>query len=44
MRETVFSLIKRTLDDAVPGRTWYGEFREIVLICAVPNIKRSLKP
>ena len=41
--ETVFSTIKRTLGDAVRARTWYGEFRELVLMCAVHNIKRSLK-
>jgi len=43
MCETVFSTIKRTLGDAVRARTWYGEFRELVLICAVHNIKQSLK-
>jgi len=40
--ETVFSTIKRTLGDAVRARTWYGEFRELVLMCAVHNIKQSL--
>ena len=44
MCETVFSTIKRTLGDAVRARTWYGEFCELVLMCAVHNIKRSLKP
>jgi len=39
MCETVFSTIKRTLGDAVRARTWYGEFRELVLMCAVHNIK-----
>jgi len=43
MCETVFSTIKRTLGDAVRARTWYGEFRELVLMCAVHNIKQSLK-
>jgi len=28
----------------VRARTWYGEFRELVLMCAVHNIKQSLKP
>ncbi len=32
--ETVFSVIKRTLGDAVRARSWYREFREIVLMCA----------
>jgi IS5 family transposase len=27
----------------VRARTWYGEFRELVLMCAVHNIKQSLK-
>lgn len=43
MCETVFSTIKRTLSDAMRARTWYGQFREIVLICAVYNIKRATK-
>ena len=42
MCETVFSTIKRTLGDAVRARTWYGEFRELVLICAVHNIKHTV--
>jgi IS5 family transposase len=44
MCETVFSTIKRTLSDTVDARTWYSKFREFVLMCAVHNIKRSLKP
>ncbi|WP_284011778.1 IS5 family transposase [Haloarcula pelagica] len=44
MCETVFSTIKRTLGDAVRARTWYAEFREIILMCAVHNIKQSLTP
>ncbi len=43
MYETVFSPIKRTLYDAVRSRTWYGEFRELVLLCAVHNIKQAVK-
>jgi len=43
MCETVFSTIKRTLGDAVRARTWYGEFRELVLMCAVHNIKQAVK-
>jgi IS5 family transposase len=42
MSESVFSMIKRTLGDAVRARTWYGQFREIVLMCAVHNMKRAL--
>ena len=44
MCETVFSTVKRTLGDAVRARTWYGEFRELVLMCTVHNIEQSLKP
>ncbi len=43
MCETVFSSIKRTLGDAVRARTWYGEFRELVLMCAVHHIKQAVK-
>jgi IS5 family transposase len=43
MCKTVFSTIKRTLGDAVRARSWYGEFRELVLMCAVHKIKQSLK-
>jgi len=42
MCETVLSTIKRTLGDAVCARTWYGEFRELVLMCEVHNIKHML--
>ena len=43
MCETVFSTIKRTLSDAVRARTWFGEFRELVLMCVVYNIKQAAK-
>ncbi|RQG89381.1 IS5 family transposase [Natrarchaeobius chitinivorans] len=43
LSETVFSVIKRTLGDAVRARSWYREFREIVLMCVVYNIKRAVK-
>jgi IS5 family transposase len=43
LSETVFSVIKRTLGHAVRARAWYREFREIVLMCAVYNIKRAVK-
>ena len=42
LSETVFSSIKRTLGHAVRARAWYREFREIVLMCAVYNIKRAV--
>ncbi len=41
MCETVFSSIKRTHGDAVRARTWFREFRELVLKCVVHNIKRA---
>lgn len=40
--ETIFSVIKRTLGDAMRMRSWYREFREIILMCAVYNIKRAV--
>ncbi|ODR80831.1 transposase [Haladaptatus sp. W1] len=42
MCETVFSAIKRTHGVAVRARTWYREFRELVLKCVVYNIKRTV--
>ena len=42
LSESVFSTIKRTLGHAVRARAWYREFREIVLMCAVYNIKRAV--
>jgi IS5 family transposase len=42
MAEAVFSTIKRTLGDTVRARTWYGEFRELVLMCVVHNIKQMV--
>jgi IS5 family transposase len=43
MYETAFSAIKRTLGDAVRAHTWFGEFRELVVMCVVHNIKQSLQ-
>jgi len=40
---TVFLVIKRTHGDAERARFWYREFREIVLMCVVYNIKRAVK-
>ena len=44
MTETVFSSLKRSLGSAVRARAWYREFREIVLMCLVYNIKRLVTP
>ena len=43
MTETVNSAVKRSLGFAVRARSWFREFREIALICAVYNIKRFVK-
>ncbi len=42
LSETVFSVIKRTLGDAVRARSWYRVLREITLTCAVYNINRAV--
>jgi len=42
LSEIVFSVIKRTLGDGVCARSCYREFREIVLMCVVYNIKRAV--
>jgi IS5 family transposase len=41
MSETVFSSVKRSLGVALRARVWYREFRELVLMCAVYNIKKA---
>ncbi len=41
MAETVFSSLKRSLDCALRARTWYREFCEVALMCAVYNIKKA---
>ena len=40
MTETVNSSVKRSYGSAVRAREWYREFREIVLMCLVYNIKQ----
>lgn len=42
MCEIVFSAIKRTHGVAVRARSWYGEFRELVLKCVIHNINRAV--
>jgi IS5 family transposase len=42
LSETVLSVIKRTLGDAVCARSWYRVLREITLTCAVYNINRAV--
>ena len=43
MVETAFSAIKRTLGSAVRARSWYLEFREMILKCAVYNLRRAVR-
>jgi len=43
MTETVNSSVKRSLGVAVRARAWYREFREMVLMCLVYNIRRAIK-
>ena len=43
MSETVNSSVKRSLDVALRARSWYREFREIALMCAVYNIRKAAK-
>ena len=43
MTETVNSAVKRSLGVAVRARSWFREFREIVLMCLVYNIKRAVQ-
>jgi IS5 family transposase len=43
MAETVFSSVKRSLGTALRARSWYREFREVALMCAVYNIKKAAK-
>ena len=39
--ESVFSSVKRSLGVALRARTWYREFREMALMCAVHNIRKA---
>ena len=40
MSETSYSTVKRTQDSALRSRFWYQQFREIVLLFALNNIKK----
>jgi IS5 family transposase len=42
MAEITFSAIKRRFIPAIHPRAWYREFRELVLIATVYNLKRAL--
>ena len=44
MAETSYSTTKRSLGDAVRALSWYRQFREIVLMSAIPNIEPLCEP
>ena len=41
--ESVFASLRRRFDDTIRARTWFGQFREIVLKAAVKNIEDAIK-
>jgi len=43
MAETSYSTVKRTQASALRSRSWYRQFREIVLLFALNNIKKLTK-
>ena len=43
MSETSYSTVKRTQDSVLRSRFWYRQFREIVLLFALNNIKKLAK-
>jgi len=43
MAETSYSTVKRTQDSALRSRFWYRQFREIVLLFALNNLKKLAK-
>ncbi|WP_302082906.1 transposase [Salinibaculum rarum] len=43
MSETSYSTVKRTQDSALRSRFWYRQFREIVLLFALNNLKKLAK-
>jgi IS5 family transposase len=43
MAETSYSTVKRTQDSALRSRYWYRQFREIVLLFALNNLKKLAK-
>ena len=44
LSETVNSTIKRSIGENVRSRSWFRQFREIVLFASVHNVKRSISP
>ena len=43
MAETSYLTVKRTQDSALRSRFWYRQFREIVLLFALNNLKKLAK-
>jgi len=43
MAETSYSTVKRTQDSTLRSRFWYRQFREIVLLFALNNLKKLAK-
>ena len=41
--KSVFASLRRRFDDTIRARTWFGQFREIVLKAAVKNIEDAIK-
>ena len=40
--ESTFFALRRRYGEVIRSRTWYGQFRELVLTCAVRNVELSL--
>jgi hypothetical protein len=43
MSETSYSTVRRTQDPALRSRFWYRQFREIVLLFPLDNLKKLAK-
>ena len=41
--ESIFFALRKRFGSTIKSRTWFGQFREIVLMCAVRNIEQSLR-
>jgi len=41
--ETGFRVLKQRFGDRLWARSWYGQFRELVMRCAVKNIEDHVK-
>jgi hypothetical protein len=37
--ESTFVALRRRYGEMIRARTWYGQFRELVLTCAVRNVR-----